>query len=364
MPRPVDAAEAEEGKKGRRSSDSSSSSKRGVPAKLAAPEASDDGQAKLVEVQARKRPKVSGRFPASPCSRRSSLYAPPPPSSDLPEPARAKVQAAQGEARRPTEADTAGCLEFSTAAEECTICCEAVEAKSAVRLCCRHGWYCLACVERYVQTTLEAGSTEITCPQCRVPVAEADLRKLVDSSLVERLLVQSLEKAVCASADLKACPTPDCPMRVELVPGYVPKLSCPLCKKTSCLKCGVQPYHHRMSCEAYQARLRQREEAAGAATGRSGAKRKGSLQGLRRWMDSVGAKQCPTCSMVVTKQDLSRQGTQRAECHKMVCRSCSTKFCFKCLAVLTDTYTCGCSRDAHGFVDPHTGEYIPHFAGA
>merc|ERR1712032_585993 len=64
--------------------------------------------------------------------------------------------------------------------------------------------------------------------------------------------------------------------------------------------------------------------------------------------------------MVVTKQNLKNQTTQRSECHKMMCRNCSTRFCFKCLAILTTDYTCGCTRDLHGFIDPHTGKRLVH----
>jgi hypothetical protein len=77
-------------------------------------------------------------------------------------------------------------------------------------------------------------------------------------------------------------------------------------------------------------------------------------------MQETGAKQCPSCNMAVTKQDLKNQGSQKSECHKMLCRNCDTRFCFKCLAVLTDDFSCGCTKNEHGFVDPHTGEYVQH----
>merc|ERR1719352_1264769 len=77
-------------------------------------------------------------------------------------------------------------------------------------------------------------------------------------------------------------------------------------------------------------------------------------------MEETGAKQCPGCKMAVTKLDIKQQATQKAECHKMLCRNCNTRFCFKCLAILTDTYTCGCTKDKHGFVDPDTGKYLKH----
>merc|ERR1712226_1535836 len=83
-------------------------------------------------------------------------------------------------------------------------------------------------------------------------------------------------------------------------------------------------------------------------------------QSLRRWMRRTGTKQCPQCKMGISKEDLASQSSQRKECHKMLCRHCGIRFCFKCLSVLTDKYTCGCSVDRHGFVNPMTGRFIAH----
>lgn len=57
----------------------------------------------------------------------------------------------------------------------------------------------------------------------------------------------------------------------------------------------------------------------------------------------------------------------------MMCRSCGTKFCFSCSALLTETYTCqwpkvsrkaswrgGCTQNGHNFVDPHSGKLVKH----
>mmetsp|Transcript_41590 Transcript_41590/g.75392 ORF Transcript_41590/g.75392 Transcript_41590/m.75392 type:complete len:330 (-) Transcript_41590:111-1100(-) len=279
-----------------------------------------------------KRPKVAGRYPASPCSHRISGCLVP--LQNTP----------------PHTPEQGSSLRYNSSEEECAICCESIPPNAAVRLCCGHGWYCSHCMTRYVETNLESGAATAVCPHCKAGIAEVDLRKIVPDALVERLIAQSLERAVCVSADLKACLTPDCPMRVEVEPGEVPSLYCPLCKKSSCLACGVQPYHRGKTCAAFQAGVRRKK------TGKT-------RTSLQTWMEEVGAKQCPTCGMAVTKQDLARQATQRAECHKMLCRCCSTKFCFKCLAILSDTFTCGCTPNAHGFVDPHSGRYVSHLRG-
>jgi len=186
------------------------------------------------------------------------------------------------------------------------------------------------------------GSTEVPCPECHVALVEHELRRMLPSELLDRLLERRLEKTVSALADLRACPTPNCPMRVEVVDRV--RMRCPMCKKSSCLQCSAQPYHTGISCEEYAARRTRRN----------------SELSIHTWMQETGAKQCPTCKMIVTKQNLKSQATQRAECHKMICRNCNTRFCFKCLTILTNTHRCNCTHKDHGFIDPKTGKVIVH----
>mmetsp|Transcript_46847 Transcript_46847/g.102443 ORF Transcript_46847/g.102443 Transcript_46847/m.102443 type:complete len:1215 (+) Transcript_46847:63-3707(+) len=232
--------------------------------------------------------------------------------------------------------------------ETCSICCEDTTAGSAVRLGCQHGWYCLECMRRHAEARLEVGAVDASCPECGIQLAECALKKLLPAELLDRFLTRSLEQAVSATADLCACPTPNCPMRVAVEEGGPPRLLCPMCRKTSCLRCRAQPYHRGLTCEQHAEKLRSKGRV------------NDDEESLRQWMSETGAKQCPTCKAVVTKQNIKNQDTQRSECHKMMCRNCSTRFCFKCLAVLTSTYTCGCTRDEHGFVDPETGKRVEH----
>merc|ERR1712183_449940 len=83
------------------------------------------------------------------------------------------------------------------------------------------------------------------------PLAERELRRLLPTDVMDKLQARSLELAVSAVADLCACPTPNCPMRVALEEGGPPRLHCPLCRKTSCLRCGAQPYHKGLTCEKH-----------------------------------------------------------------------------------------------------------------
>lgn len=234
----------------------------------------------------------------------------------------------------------------------CKICCCDTLPWRSVRLSCGHGWYCAECMLRHAEARLENGATSISCPECSKQLAERDLRKLLPAETIDRLLARSLEQAVSATSDIRACPTPNCPMRVALEDGDNTRFKCTVCKKDSCLKCGRQPFHRGLTCEEYAEKLRANTKAA--------KKEQKAEESFKQWMEETGTKQCPTCGMAVSKQNLDRQKTQYMECHKMSCRNCATKFCFKCLSVLTDAYTCGCTIDAHGFIDPLTGKIVKH----
>eukprot|EP00913_Durusdinium_trenchii_P024327 g22839.t1 len=134
--------------------------------------------------------------------------------------------------------------------------------------------------------------------------------------------------------------------------GGTTRFKCTMCKKESCIQCGRQPFHRGLTCEEYAEKMRNNTKAA--------KKERQADQLFEQWMEETGTKQCPRCRMAVTKQNLDRQQTQYSECHKMSCRNCGTRFCFKCLAILTDTYTCGCTIDAHGFINPVTGKIVKH----
>jgi len=241
---------------------------------------------------------------------------------------------------------------MSTQEETCQICFNDVASGTAARLPCRHGFYCDDCLRRHAEARIEAGHVEVPCPECTTKVQERDLRKLLPAALVERLLLRSLERAVSSSEDLCACPTPDCTMRVVVDRDSSGRLHCPLCRKTSCVRCGIQPFHRGLTCAEAAAARRLRRGSAGDA------ERQARL--FQQWMKRTGTRQCPQCHAAVSKQNLMSQETQHSECHKMICSNCSARFCFKCSAILTDTYSCGCSSDLHGFIDPKTGKRLSH----
>lgn len=244
-----------------------------------------------------------------------------------------------------------GQLELSGEAVECAICVDLVGAREAVRLRpCGHGWFCVACFQQAVDVKVSDGATlgAIGCPECRRGLSESLLRALLTKDQMDKLHRQSLESAVGSCVGLRPCPTPDCPNRVVVEDGVEARLNCDMCGKEHCLLCSASPYHRGKTCSEHRAEAR-------APT---------DLALLQRWMAEVGAKQCPKCRAVVTKSSLEDQKTQNSECHKMICRTCRTKFCFGCLAVLTESYSCGCTPDSHGFIDPDTHGFVSHLSRA
>lgn len=244
---------------------------------------------------------------------------------------------------------TEGMMRFSSSAETCAVCCDDTVPGAAVKLGCNHGWYCPECVTRFVEARLDTGiAGDVPCPDCAAKIPECDLVKVLPKKTIFRLHARSIEKkAVAGGAEMRSCPTPNCKMRQTIAEGASGRLTCLLCAEESCWLCGVQPYHDGLTCEKYAERQRIR----------GGSK---DMDDLFKWMEETGTRQCPKCGMATTKENLAKQSEQRAECHKMLCMNCGTRFCFKCCAVLTDTYTCKCSSNKHGFIDPRTGEVLGH----
>jgi hypothetical protein len=242
-----------------------------------------------------------------------------------------------------------GLMRFNSSSTSCVICCDDIDAFGAVMLGCGHGHYCTTCVARHVDERLERGTAgDVPCPECPKAIPEKDLVRVLPKQTIIRLHARSIEMvAVAAGALQRSCPTPDCKMRHTFKEGASGSMICYMCGKESCWLCGTQPFHEGLTCEQYAKRLKRRGLSK-------------DEDSFYQWMEATGTRQCPKCQMATSKENLERQTEQRAECHKMQCRNCGTRFCFKCLALLTDTYTCGCTKNKHGFIDPKTGEFIGH----
>mmetsp|Transcript_35939 Transcript_35939/g.65988 ORF Transcript_35939/g.65988 Transcript_35939/m.65988 type:complete len:319 (+) Transcript_35939:89-1045(+) len=244
--------------------------------------------------------------------------------------------------------ETDNLLVFNTHEVTCSICLDDVPAWTALELTCGHSWFCAVCLRKHSAARAELGDPVVKCPCCTALLSHAVLRAVLPPDLYDRLLNGSLETAVGASAELWACPTPDCPNRVAVSEGETLRLDCSFCGKEHCLQCHAHPYHHGKTCEEHAA-----EQSANTAARESEAQ-------LKKWMRETGSCRCPKCGAGISKANLDEQQSEKLECHKMVCRVCRTRFCFHCLAILTSSYTCGCTGDNHGFIDPTNGGFLVH----
>ena len=241
---------------------------------------------------------------------------------------------------------------FNSWDKGCAICCAEAPIDTAVTLGCGHGWFCISCVLRFAETRLENQSGEVPClfsPQCTARISERDLIRTLPRSIIFRLHACNIKRAAeVAGSVVRPCPTPNCVMTKIFKAHSVAQEMCSLCDKESCWWCGAQPYHKNMTCEQFGRKRKEKDIDAS----------------FFRWMEKTGTKQCPKCGMATTKENLEIQKDQVEECHKMLCRMCGTRFCFGCSAILTDSFTCGCTQNAHGFVDPFTGDLLKHLMPA
>ena len=228
----------------------------------------------------------------------------------------------------------------------CGICCDDSNTSVAC-LPCGHGPYCGDCVQSYASAKLASGSSQLPCPEdgCDKSVPDHLLRGFfgLAEELIDKFHQRSIAEAIGAATDLYACPTPDCSMVIEMLPSPcapVLKFECTMCGVSSCLRCGHQPYHDSDDSICSPCALD---------------------DSLASWVAQVGAKRCPQCHAVVTKHGLENQTGETDECHKMICRNCSTRFCFKCLTLLMGgNKPCNCTDPEHGFAHPETGDFVAH----
>ena len=218
--------------------------------------------------------------------------------------------------------------------DTCSLCC--CEHSGCAELLCGHGRLCHLCMNRWTESRLEGGNADVPCPcaeSCELGVPHWQLRMLVEPITFDKLLQASLNRAVLNDGTIWPCPTPDCPYCVAIddieCPNGAP-MHCPICDKD-------------------------------VFVGPQGSTADTADKTFASWMEATGAKTCPGCGCVVTKQSLNSQHSQRSECHKMLCR-CGVRFCFKCLFQYEGRNTCKCTSADHGFVDPYSGKRVEHRA--
>lgn len=211
------------------------------------------------------------------------------------------------------DAAAAAPLHLNRGPETCGICTATAAPGEAIRLRpCGHGWFCRSCIQQWATSQAVDGRCSVHCPipECRTPIGHRQLRATLSGPDFERLVRRSVEQLCAADDALVACPTPDCPYRAWLAEHQEPQLVCELCHVESCVRCGVAPYHHGLTC---QEEARRAELALGVAA----RVRRRAEEALREAL----VRKCPGCRAPIERTT--------ACCH-MTCAGCNTEFSWVC----------------------------------
>lgn len=155
----------------------------------------------------------------------------------------------------------------------CPLCSVRVDGGEAITLDCNHT-ICIPCFQSHIQQH-HLSNTTVTTKQINQPVIcplpICNYEKPVNASVVKQVLdlVPSFSKNITTTAvtdRLKSssvyhiCPTGGCTNVLYWKEGNGPPIGdCFQCNNTSCLKCGVFPYHRDQTCEEYKAEMKLRE---------------------------------------------------------------------------------------------------------
>jgi len=220
-------------------------------------------------------------------------------------------------------------------AVECAICCDDASPGQAIILGqCSHT-FCIKCLKSHINTCMNSGTTLIGCPaQCGAEISQAELREVVGMDYFQKIDRRALERVVELDPSLHFCPTADC-SNIVCWTGEedgLPICNCNLCNRSSCLVCGVSPYHKKITCDQHRQ----------LNTAESDADRAANEKAFQEYVARSNIRVCPRCKNAVVKS---------SGCNKMKCR-CGYRFCYVCLV---ENALCGHTPSSHGFIDNLSG---------
>eukprot|EP01062_Namystynia_karyoxenos_P031284 TRINITY_DN23216_c0_g1_i1.p1 TRINITY_DN23216_c0_g1~~TRINITY_DN23216_c0_g1_i1.p1 ORF type:complete len:401 (+),score=59.94 TRINITY_DN23216_c0_g1_i1:76-1278(+) len=217
---------------------------------------------------------------------------------------------------------------------DCPVCfCPAASGEGVLVRACGHS-FCRECTEAHVREQLEGGGTGlVTCPAqgCLRFFEHRELRALAGADSLGKLDRRALEQGAAADPTMHLCPTPDCTYIVSWAGEQdgAPRCQCPLCGQSTCLACGVRPYHGGFTCAAWVAHQRQQQTAEEQAA---------CERATQEFLARSNIRICRRCKVPIIKE---------VGCDKMKCR-CGYRFCYHCG---TENAQCGCTPGNHGFWD-------------
>ena len=200
-----------------------------------------------------------------------------------------------------------------TAGLTCPIClCDEAPGACVELRGCNHG-FCEDCITQHIRLKVADGEVlpaSLQCPgvdpRCAQPIDPTDVELCLEGpNEVARYERLTLSRFVESNAEtMGTCPTAGCAFVFEYDLANR-KLQCPLCGKSVCLVCRVEPWHTGIRCEQWQAEHGNAEAAD---------------EVFASFASKAKLKQCPKCRFWVEKDD---------GCDAMHCR-CQLVFCYKC----------------------------------
>ncbi|CAI9267632.1 unnamed protein product [Lactuca saligna] len=177
--------------------------------------------------------------------------------------------------------------------------------------------YCSDCISGHVSAKIKENMTSVKCPdpKCKEVIGPEHCRAIVPKEVLERW-----EEALCESLILGSekfyCPFKDCSvMLVDDGGESVTSSECPNCHRLFCAQCKVA-WHSEMDCNEFQS-LNEDERNPEDIM-------------LMQLAKSKEWRRCPSCNIIVEKQD---------GCHRISCR-CGNHFCYGCGKIHVGSYAC------------------------
>ena len=235
----------------------------------------------------------------------------------------------------------------------CLFCLEASPDLMARDCCATLVCVCGGCLRRWISVDCVGNGRDPTCPGgCGKEVSSAERRHLFENFMqdFEKLEQQMLERAVAKDKDMHRCKTPDCLGKVHWAPERgerrARRWECRECYFTSCLTCGLRPFHDGKTCE--EARVAAEKAAAEAAS--AGEQRAVEEAKTAKYLEQK-TKKCGGCGTALQKS---------SGCNKFQC-PCGHRMCWKCgksADGVTGRLPCDCTGAEHSFLNPLT--HVPY----
>jgi hypothetical protein len=208
------------------------------------------------------------------------------------------------EAQAPVQGDNAPATPPTIGNKEevvsCQACLEDTETNKSQRLTCGH-IYCLECLDRLVKISVKdkdpLGNLVCKIDRCNKPFTEDELKTIIkDKNTLEKVKDLSAEQCIMRDPSVKHCPTANCKFMYFYADKQAKAVTCPQCNKTHCANC-LKSHDTSLSCDHADKKL------------------------LEKWQKAHGARQCPSCDVVIEKN---------SGCNHMTCQNCTHQFCWVC----------------------------------